>query len=755
MVWPSVKTFQDGVDLLDAKTLNDPITQLIARTDYLKNALDSAGGRTSITIADAELSAEAGSPPALGQPVYRVAGSNAYAMAAAVAGDVEEGKWFWADQQAMAVGVVGSTPSGNSATVVLGGYVSFQDGIPVAGVISDLAPASGRYFLSATPGKLTAAPAGPIVYVCDCEIKGGKVMSMLVNPQYRDTGESHIHRAFVLSGSPVGGYSAKVDGRYLAQGIAKDGLALSATALPTGMTIVPYGHWTSSTEIEYIFTVSRKTGKSATSTDWGDYTLEWTPYADGESHAWDMSIRDNESPLVKIGDSGLYVKLYVSSGTTPASLVGSGVKWQFTMPDAAKAWINYYVGGNHAGYRLNLGMYPGMARFVPPLPANGAELTVGGIELRGAEFGDRKQWEIVQGAEEGSGPWLVWYGGEISAVSTTAPFEWDADLSLQKARDIVLHVNRMRVGPTGFVTSLQAAPGSILKVTSAQTGAVAAQGALQVGLDVNFKSQAGGAAGSEVVKRIEGGTFVTGPVVERVVGGPGVDVDRQQGTVTVSVSNAMYSGDFETIALKNAKQDLAGGVFPYTKLLRWTNGASNNVMSGFTAKFRVPDSIPYNAGKGYHVVVSASVFGEESTDIDKVAAFKLSGSMLADQACSDAIASDTGMAGSIASPVSGPGIAVLARFAGGYSAFDPILVHGFGNASGVGPGSLVLPDTDQRMRDGSMWLLASADTRMVVYPGYFVGISIERCDLPARSSATPYAPAIGFLSLRWNLVAIS
>lgn len=759
MLWPNVEKYRDG-DPLDAATLNDPIDQLIARTEYLKRVLDASASHTNVAIATATLSADGGAVPKLGQPVYRVPGGNAYAQAKATVGAVDESKWFWADQQAMAVGVVGSTPSGTSATVVLSGYISFGAGIPVADVIVDADPESGRYFLSATAGKLTAAPTGPIIYVCDCEIANGKVVSMLVSPQYRDTGESHIHRAFVLSGKPVG-YAVKPSGAtyYRAAGIVYDGYTKSGSAGPTNtVTVVPGGHWTYDGDVVYKLQITLIPGKTSGSSAWSDYQITWSS---GGADGNDVTGALTDAPhliVAPIGSHGLVVDVMRSGTVSPGSL--SGKTWTVSMPDAARSWLNVWTatGGSSvvSGFRLNLGMYPEMARFVPPLPANAAELTAGGVGLRGLEFGSRKQWEIVEPDDFG-GPWLMWYGAEVSASSVTTPFEWNATVSSQKARDIVLHVNRMRVGPTGFVTSLQAAPGSPLKVTSAQTGANAVQGALQVGLDVDFKSEAGNAEGHEVVKKIVGSTFVTGPVVERVVAGPGMSVDRQQGIVTVSASNAVYAGDFETIALRNAKQDVAGGVFPYTKLLKWETGSVTNVASGFTAKFRVPDHIPYNAGKGYYVVVSASVFGEADDDGATAAAFRLRSYVLADQACAAGVSFDPaedgrdfgggadGVATDYAPVVSVP-------FAEGYSAFDPVLVHGFGTVAGQGPGTLVLPDTDQRVRDDALWLGVASGTRMVVYPGYFVGISVERCGV--TGSATPYVPAIGFLSLRWNLVAI-
>jgi len=749
MLWPNVKTFQNGVDRLDAATLNEPINQLIARTAYLKNLLEASASRTNVAIADAALAKDAQNrAPALGQPVYRVPGGNAYARAAATVGDVEESKWFWADQQAMAVGIVGSTPSGDSATVVLSGYVSFGDtGIDPSGVIADDAPASGRYFLSATPGKLTAAPTGPIIYVCDCEIRQvavngvstPRVMSMLVNPQYRDTGESHIHRAFVLSGKPCG-YAVIVDNaRYRVAGVVPSRYTKTASAMPTNTVVaVPLGHWAYAGAVTY--TITAKDGGTK---------IDWTSGgADGSGTGVAMSY---DAP-VAIGSHGLAVK-FVKQGTPNLASL-DGQTWTFNMPTDGRVWLDHETDGDPVGFRLNLGMYPEMARFVPPLPVNGAALVVDGVELRSPAFGSKKRWEILDADSTTGGPWLVWYGGEVAGVSYTAPFEWNATIASQGERDIVLHANRMRVGPTGFVTSLQAAPGSPLKVTSAQTGATAFQGALQVGLDIDFKSEAGNAEGAEVVKKIVGGTFVTGPVVERVVAGPGMDVDRQQGTVTVSVSNAVYAGDFETIALKNAKQDLVGAaackVFPYTKLLGWTtNGV--NVDSGFTARFRVPDHIPY---KDYYVVVSTSVFGEASIPADgsaAAAAFRLTAYALADQACA-ADAPSTGLNAAATSPAGGYAAVVTVPFAAGYRAFDPILLHGFGTgADGVAaPGSLALPDNSQRVSVPALWLMSSATGRVKLKPGYFVGISVERCDV----DGTDYTAPLGFLSLRWNLVPV-
>ena len=764
--WPSMTSYSDG-QLVDAATLNGPIQQLAARTEYLKELVER-NDRTKVVV-DATFSDPDGDGlPGKGAVVYRAA-DGTYAKAI---GDVGVGEWFYATQRAMAVGVVAQVNSGGgTGTVVLGGFVGFGAGVAV---IADTNPASGRYYLSNTAaGRLTANPSGPVIYVADCQVNAdGKVISMLVNPQYRDTGESHIHRSFVLSGMPQGGYATKGTDQFYLRGIHPDNCVPGSTQ-PDWLTLLIVGQWASSAVVTYTFTLALKSGsqnKETANLTWDDYQITWTSdNRDGESTSESddnpsrrpLSIADfggnnnttSATASQPVGSYGMrvHVQRFPAQLATAAALREKvGNTWTVTMPAAGQAWI-----GVSGGFRLNLGMYPQVARYVPPVPSNGAALIVGGLELRGPVFPeDDRQW-YIQAAEPAGGPWLRWVGNKVVAdgITPTAPFEWTADNVKATARHIVFHANRMRVGPTDVVTSLQPAPGSPLRITSAQTSADAVQGALQIGLDVNFTSTAGGAAGHEVVKRIDGTTFVTGPVVERITAGPGLSVNQEQGSVRISVSNAVYSGDFETIALKNAKQDLAGGVFPYTKLLGWATSGTN-IASGFTAKFRVPDHIPYNAKRGYHVVVSASVFGEASTTgtTTSSAAFTLCSYVLGDQACSpESVFDASSYGGQISQPVAGKSSTVLVPFAGPYTAFDPVLVHGFkATASDTGTGTLVLPDSAQRKRCADLWLKTSTNTPVVVYPGYFVGLAIQR----SAATGTAYTGPIGFLSLRWNLVEV-
>ena len=718
MGWPRIDAYEDGYDVT-AEVLNKPLQQLAQRTEYLRNLL-SANDRTKVTVT---VEFPSGSTPIKGTPVYRTGEDGAYEVASAASA---QGHWFYADPSAMVVGVVGDPDTETGGTyVVLYGRLDFgETELPASDIIVDGNPQTGRYFLSTDAGKLTSMPSGPVIYVANCVIRDGYVRSMLVSPQYRDTGESHVHRELVLSGLPMGGYALKTTQAYTALDIPPDSYNPSSYAPDDSSTwpsttLQVMGTWHSPDTTEYEVTVEPAS------------SLRWT--VAGESGTVQFEV----GKAVRIGP------VKDPRGSVFVTLRGSpeeGLKWTLALPEVGRRWTNHYTGSTADGFMLNLGFY-GPEWGVPPVPNNAAALVVDGLEFRSQVHGDAAQWSFITpdattADEFPGGPWIIWHGNGVIADSVTTPFNnaWgssDTGLKVVTSRHLAFHTNRMAVGPTGFVTSLQVEPGSPLRLTDATTGALGMQGGLMLGMSLDFSTEARGVAGSEVVKAIHGSKFKTGQVVERIIAGPGVAVSGGgQGTVRVSISNAHYSGDFETIALRNAKQDLASDVFPYTKLLGWTG--TGDTASGFTAKFRVPDYLPLG---DYNVVVSASVFGEANSEDGGTAAFRLSNWVLGDRSLQDDALSPVG---SVASPVPGKASAIPVTFQSGYAAFDPILVHGRDGADVAG----------QRQRVSDMLLKTTAGTPVVVRPGYFVGIRIDR----QGPDGTPYTSPIGFMSLRWNLV---
>lgn len=726
MGWPSVEGYKNG-ESVTKEVLNRPLNQLEERTKYLLDLL-AENDRAKVTVRGAAFTTVTVPPP--GTPVYCTSADGKFSVAYA---EVGQNQWFYGAESAMAVGVVGNNHDGDPY-VVLYGKVDFvteenPNGIPASDLIvspyvpdgetGPEKPVTGRYYLApetdGRKGLLTSRPNGPVIYVCTCVIEGDYIKSMLVNPQYRDTGESHVHREIVISGLPVGSKASRSRAsddspwRYSsATCILPDG-----STEGTGLTVA--GVWRGTDKVTYeVKAVSQS-------------RLQWTTGA--ESGEVDLD-KDDVTKAVRIGPADdANGQVYVSLSGSPAA----GETWTLSMPEAGRAWL----WRDDGGFVMNLGFY-GDTGLVPAVPNNAASFVADGLELRSARYGDDRQWEFE--TTDLPGVWIRWVGDSASGAGMATPFRndaWTAEEGGEKTvttRFLSFHTNRMMVGPTGFVTSLQAEPGSPLRITDALSGSSALQGALVLGLSVDFETVARGVAGSEVVKRITGSKFETGPVVERISGGSGVDVfpASGQGIVTISIGNAHFSGDFETIALKNAKQDLVSGIFPYTKLLGWSDG-SGNVRSGFTAKFRVPDYIPYGE---YRVVVSASVFGEEPAE-DATAAFSLRGYAMDDYSLADE--KQTAEAG-IRNGKQGY---VPVAFPAGYSAFDPVLVHGM-------PG---VPDiAGQRQHVGDLLLKDEHDADLKVRPGCFVAVDVARRGL-VGGSAVAYQAPIGFLSLRWNLIA--
>lgn len=744
MGWPAVQGFQNGQSV-EASVLNNPISQLAERTEHLLRLIN-ANDRTMVCI-DATLKSDTSVTYRPGQPVYRLP-DGTFALASA---EAKQEEWFYASEKAMAVGVLSALGgTGGTATVVLYGHIDFTKtlgaaNLPLAAdLIADEKPASGRHYLSVTAGKLTKEPSGPVIYVCDVNLTadGTHVRSLLVSPQYRDTGESHVHRTYALGGNALGGYALRTaegaETRLVVTGLLRQGFEYDSMAqapFDGELAIEPCGAWTGtvSDDTTYIFTITPKES--------GGYTVAWhTDNGKDAAGSADVSFAAGavRTDQVTVGKFGLRIVLVKVNGSIPDAKLLEDAEWHLPMPEGGRAWGNHAVDGTLDGFRLNLGFYPEMARFVPPEPANAAAVTIDGVELLSDVFKSEKQWAIT-GADDEGGPWLVYYGGLVHGDSAVTPFSVQAGSPVTSPRHVALHVNRMRVGPTGFVTSLQVAKGSPLRLVSAQTGADAVQGALLLALDMAFKSTARDVPGAQVVKRINGAEFETGPVVERIIAGPGIGVNRGQGTVTVSATNAVYAGDFETIALKNAKEDLAGGVFPYTKLLR-----SDGVKTAFTAKFRVPDHIPY---KRYHVIVSASVFGEEALTSQAAATFQLKNYTLEDQACTPDATVQPG--GSIAAPTEGAQNQFVSVVFTANTSFDPVLVHGFPVAQ-VPDVGLHRQHVDALLLKTNEFAIDGTYKPLEVKPGWFVGLEIER----TAGGGSDYAPPIGFMSLRWNLVEV-
>jgi hypothetical protein len=200
-IYPAVTGYRDGQEYkLNAEELNKPVNALKARTDWLKERVDkvsSEGGFSSIENIDVQLY-DAGNIE-IGMPVYIRPEDGKYAAATATLLSEPAFVYTFADTEAFAVGCLKSKSGDRGVVVTFGRFeltgVNIQSLMEYGEVFRP-----GPYYLSnSEPGKFTAAPTGPAVYLGWF----GEAVAQ-ISPQMKDLLEAHLHRAFVLADRPAG-----------------------------------------------------------------------------------------------------------------------------------------------------------------------------------------------------------------------------------------------------------------------------------------------------------------------------------------------------------------------------------------------------------------------------------------------------------------------------------------------------------------------------------------------------------------------
>ena len=412
-----------------------------------------------------------------------------------------------------------------------------------------------------------------------------------------------------------------------------------------------------------------------------------------------------------------------------------------------------------AKFEYAIGMHQGLSSYYPPVPAKSASLVLNGVELDSVDmFGASGTYSL--GADA-----VYWYNDSYNAVPW--PVDWVSSSSpgsLYNRQKMVLHFTRRAGGATNYVTSIRPAHGSPITVTQCGTTDSANTGDLELGLNLSLATTDSGVSGHMVVKRATNGKLERGPVVERVVPGPGISIAQNpgspqgQGTVIVGLSGVTsYSGDFEEIALENAKQELIG-MFPYVRLLGWRTGASN-INTGFVAKFRVPHDV---LDQYYKVNVYATVFGETgitTTTSQMYAGLSFTFSILPDVKPIGTLLDSaawptqnllTGLVQPEAAmvvdvPIGNPAATPV------YSSYDPVLIHNDPYLVDIaGHQSKVLGMPFPTPAQVPAWAaIAESPATIGVRPGSLIGVKFARANTTQPPSE--YTGALGFINLRWKL----
>lgn len=476
------------------------------------------------------------------------------------------------------------------------------------------------------------------------------------------------------------------------------------------------------------FDVKGATGLKAIVFDGNGRVLSDNPIVYGiSSYTWKSAREDGRLSLLLYQDVEGTVS--VASGSVLSSIVAD---------NEPEALFDYVIG-----------MDPKIANYWPPVPPKSAALIVNGVEMDNkailkdsptVSFGrDTIHWFS---SESGKKPWpevFVRRGAKI-------------DPAYDKTQ--VMHWVRGFQGATGPVTSLQAKPGSPLKVYGYGTDDSANTGDLWLAAEFDFRLENGGAPGFNVPKRTRDGVMIAGPVVERIVGGAGVNVISKagcpdgQGTVIIALENGSYRNQFTDIALENSEQAKIG-MFPYIRLKGYSGGSITSP-SAFTATMRVPTNLP--DGK-YALMVSASVFGETgfTGQLKRSACIKFAYNILPDFSAGDGMMYRN-LKTSLLKPDSER--TVLIPFGhpadGGieYNGFDPVFIT-TDDKSLVDKDDVIANVLGKSLPSSNDFHDISPELR----PGYLVGVRISRAVTQAYG-VEPYTGGIGFINLSWSLVSL-
>ena len=340
-MWPEVKYFNDGENV-DAQTLNKPVSQLASRTDYLKNKVDQIGEKSSVILTGVTLAQDEAYAPKLGQAVFYYADEDHHEFRKAQA-TMDLMDDYKAADSAFTVGILVSGGNGSGSVLVYG--KTSLDGFNKSDILqSGEEFRSGRYYLSATePGKITANPSGPLIYVGTFQSNGDDSKDFtgaslaIINPQFLDIGTSHVHRAYPLVARPAGVLDGTEVIGYLPAGsespttLSSDP-AGSSSSEGRAPSIVFGGTWTSTNDTTYRFSLNGNT--------WGGVELHWD--RDGAYGGF----VDIPAPNVFVDiDNGLKAKLiFPKADSEKAYPCDTTYVWDsLVFPYAGKGWVNHSV----------------------------------------------------------------------------------------------------------------------------------------------------------------------------------------------------------------------------------------------------------------------------------------------------------------------------------------------------------------------------------------------------------------------------
>lgn len=463
--------------------------------------------------------------------------------------------------------------------------------------------------------------------------------------------------------------------------------------------------------------------------------------------------------------NGLFVELFpeMANGDPTATLIQNTLFWYCDIIDEAPGAYFVYPFSRDAS----------LLKYFPNNLEENVSLVLNGVELDNRYL--FKNSGIYSIGKHG----IYWYSNKYNTVPwhprlfSFSALNAGTNIPLNEQYRCVLHLILKR-GFTGVVNSLRAAENAPIIIRQCNSLTPATTGDLEIDLNLTLNTQNQNLSGYTVVKGVVGNNLLLGNVVEKIIPGANIEIQSLgndpygQGRVVISsTTSPIYSGDFEEIALENAKQYLIG-MFPYIRLLGWNSRQPNNIYSGFVAKFKVPETVLLSdLVLGYRVAIYATIFGTESIPENsnaRAAGISFNYSILPDYTYIgpgsnyvDVVHNNlqTGLI-KRKSPLNT--MVMFGNTQEKYTAYDPFLIHNDTSNLFVNDISLKrqrvfndpFPTIDDAMPPDNSGIWAASD--FVVRPGALVGISISRCGVD--NPDIEYVHPIGIINLRWRLIPV-
>ena len=440
---------------------------------------------------------------------------------------------------------------GGSSIVTYGVHTfDLESDIPI---VTNEAFREGPYYLSGdVAGKLTASPNGVAVYLGTI-YKQGSAYIFHMAPQIKDLWEAHIHTKTYLTQTAVG------PGDYDFTGYGSCEIVLTAG-------------YTKADAEDYTFTLA---GNTMTVLDG----------AGVEAYAGVIAV-DTSYDLLDGSGISFYVKnLTDTTVVLPMPISGRG--WRESISTDLVT----------TGYIYNVGYDAVLSEQFPNTPSNSIQLELNGVMQDNVT-------DIATGAYTVKPDGIYW-------LSTVSPLAEDGEYESQKI--FKLYSTYTRVGDSGLVTSLEAVGNAVSLIDAAGNPVIGkATGDCRITANLDLTAGVADTPGHNVVKGIEDGQFISGPVIEAVTSGDGILVSTVNGVATISLeATTSYKGSFTDTILLNADQALDPGMtVPYLKLKPYTNAATDPTTE-ILYSMKVPQSMP--AGD-YKIAVYFTLFPTEDNN---------------------------------------------------------------------------------------------------------------------------------------------